>query len=195
MKEVQMSEWITPINNRTRADVDKVQMYDELGYENLDIEQQQEWINGMIGALNATDMNRIENNISYINELLNVRDETSKTNWTMLDIFGEEDANRIILQIKNLLTRFELVNAPNVPDIPLNYYTKINDIETLLLLMYDKWYNYPSGYFKTKNNEYLVTNNSKKFKVLKNRRGNFITSNSNVFVTTNGKLQVFTTKI
>jgi len=190
-----MSEWITPINNRTRADVDKVQMYDELGYENLDIEQQQEWINGMIGALNATDMNRIENNISYINELLTVRDETSKTDWTMLDIFGEQDANRIILQIKNLLTRFDLVNAPDVPDVPLNYYTKINDIETLLLLMYNKWYNYPSGYFKTNNNEYLVTNNQEKFKVLENRRGNFITSNSDVFVTTDGNLQVFTSKI
>ena len=98
-----MSEWITPINNRTQEDVDKVKMYDELGYENLDTSQQQEWISGMIGALNATDMNRIENNISYINELLSVRGETSKTDWTMLDIFGEQDAKRIIVQIKSLI--------------------------------------------------------------------------------------------
>lgn len=190
-----MSEWITPINNRTQLDVDKVKMYDELGYENLDIEQQQEWINGMIGALNCTDMNRIENNISYINDLLLIKGETSKTNWTMLDIFGEQDANKIIRQIKNLLTRFDLINAPDVPDIPLNYYTKINDIETLLLMMYNKWYNYPSGYFKTSNDEYLVTNNDLKFKVLENRRGKFITSDSEFFMTTDGALVTFTSKI
>ena len=179
-----MSEWINPINNRTQLDVDKVKMYDELGYENLDIEQQ-----------NATDMNRIENNISYINDLLLIKGETSKTNWTMLDIFGEQDANRIILQIKNLLTRFDLINVPDVPDIPLNYYTKINDIESLLLMMYNKWYNYPSGYFKTSNDEYLVTNNDLKFKVLENRRGKFITSDSEFFMTTDGALVTFTNKI
>lgn len=190
-----MSEWITPINNRTQEDVDKVKMYDELGYENLDTYQQQEWISGMIGALNATDMNRIENNISYINELLSVRGETSKTDWTMLDIFGEQDAKRIIVQIKSLITRFDLLNAPEVPDSPLNVYTKINDIETLLLMMYEKWYSNVQGYFLTNDNKYLVTNNNERFKVLEDRRGQFITNDSKVFVSTDGALSVFTSKI
>lgn len=194
-EEKEMSEWITPINNRTQEDVDKVKMYDELGYENLDTSQQQEWISGMIGALNATDMNRIENNISYINELLSVRGETSKTDWTMLDIFGEQDAKRIIVQIKSLITRFDLLNAPEVPDSPLNVYTKINDIETLLLMMYEKWYRNVQGYFLTNDNNYLVTNNNERFKVLEDRRGKFITNDSKVFVSTDGALSVFTSKI
>ena len=58
--------WEEPIINRVKADVDKVEEYDQIGYVNLMDDQKAEWMRGMIGALNATDLNRIESNQQYI---------------------------------------------------------------------------------------------------------------------------------
>ena len=59
-----------PITDRTILDIDKLQEYDEIGYKNLTNAQKANWMLGMKGALNASDLNRIESNQQYILNLL-----------------------------------------------------------------------------------------------------------------------------
>lgn len=147
--------WITPVTNRKQYDVDKVKSYEEIGYINLTSEQKAEWLNKMIGALNDVDVNRIENNQEYIARLVNLSQENKK-DWTMTDIFGVEDSRRVLDNLKSLLSKFELTDAPQLPELPLNVYTKINDIEKLLLMMYEKYFNRGKSYF-------FITNDGKDF--------------------------------
>ena len=127
--------WIRVVANRTDEDVEKVKEYDLIGYQNLTEEQKQEWDNGMKGALNYSDLNRIENNIGYLAERtlisLNI-----KTDWDYDDIFDLNNANRILINIQQLCRRFSFIGQPNIPGAPLNDYRKINYIEDLLFHMY-----------------------------------------------------------
>lgn len=59
-----------PITDRSILDIDKLQEYDEIGYKNLTNAQKAKWMLGMKGALNASDLNRIESNQQYILNLL-----------------------------------------------------------------------------------------------------------------------------
>ena len=82
--------FIQPITDRTILDIDKLQEYDEIGYKNLTTEQKNEWLSGMKGALNSSDLNRIESNQQYIFTLLsNQYILTFKTNWLMTDFVSK----------------------------------------------------------------------------------------------------------
>lgn len=123
--------WIWVVANRTDEDVERVKEYDLIGYQNLTEEQKQEWNSGMKGALNYSDLNRIENNIGYLAERtlisLNI-----KTDWNYDNIFDLNNANRILINIQQLCRRFRFYGQPNIPGTPLNDYRKINYIEELL---------------------------------------------------------------
>lgn len=191
-----MSNWEQPINSRTQNDIDKVRFLYSKGYANLSDGQKAEWLSGLIGAFNARDANRVENNIGFLNDLLNIKGVTTKTNWSMYDIFGEEDATRCVSMLDNLVERFNLEDAPNIPSLPLNVYTKINDIETLLSMMYEKWMDGGRSYLMAKNGEYMLTSSSERINVLnKSKRGRLLTNSSEIFVTTDGALLVFKNKI
>lgn len=154
--------WITPIIDRTQADVNLVLEYDNIGYNNLTPEQKAVWNAGMKGALNASDLNRIENNIQYLASILELYNLNIKTNWQMSDVPRNNDFNRILSNLNALKDKFHLkydINLPETPNLPLNSYEKINDIENIL----------------------YIINQSFNFV-------NFITSDGKVFVTSDGKI-------
>ena len=154
--------WITPIIDRTQADVNLVLDYDNIGYNNLTPEQKAVWNAGMKGALNASDLNRIENNIQYLASILELYNLNIKTNWQMSDVPRNNDFNRILSNLNALKDKFHLkydISLPETPDLPLNSYEKINDIENIL----------------------YIINQSFNFV-------NFITSDGKVFVTSDGKI-------
>jgi hypothetical protein len=154
--------WITPIIDRTQADVNLVLEYDNIGYNNLTPEQKAVWNAGMKGALNASDLNRIENNIQYLASILELYNLNIKTNWQMSDVPRNNDFNRILSNLNALKDKFHLkydISLPETPDLPLNSYEKINDIENIL----------------------YIINQSFNFV-------NFITSDGKVFVTSDGKI-------
>lgn len=132
--------FIQPITDRTILDIDKLQEYDEIGYKNLTNDQKTEWLLGMKGALNASDLNRIESNQQYILSLLSTQYTlTFKTNWLMTDFVEDSDENRILSNLKTLMQPFNFEEEPQVPEKPLNYFEKINQIENIILQMYDKY--------------------------------------------------------
>lgn len=129
-----------PITDRTILDIDKLQEYDEIGYKNLTNDQKAEWILGMKGALNASDLNRIESNQQYILSLLSTQYTlTFKTNWLMTDFVEDSDENRILSNLKTLMQPFDFDSQTIVPDKPLDYFEKINQIENIILQMYNKY--------------------------------------------------------
>ena len=160
-----------PITDRTILDIDKLQEYDEIGYKNLTNDQKAEWIIGMKGALNASDLNRIESNQQYILSLLSTQYTlTFKTDWLMTDFVEDEDSdeNRILSNLKTLMQPFDFVEEPQVPDKPLNYFEKINQIENIILQMYDKYNERGEsirGGFHTDQNESFMTSDNEDLNV------------------------------
>jgi hypothetical protein len=161
--------WTQPITNRTILDIDKLQEYDEIGYKNLTNDQKAEWIIGMKGALNASDLNRIESNQQYILSLLSTQYTlTFKTDWLMTDFVEDSDENRILSNLKTLMQPFDFVEEPQVPDKPLNYFEKINQIENIILQMYDKYNERGEsirGGFHTDQNESFMTSDNEDLNV------------------------------
>lgn len=161
--------WTQPITDRTILDIDKLQEYDEIGYKNLTNDQKAEWIIGMKGALNASDLNRIESNQQYILSLLSAQYTlTFKTDWLMTDFVEDSDENRILSNLKSLMQPFDFNEQTVVPDEPLNYFEKINQIESIILQMYDKYNERGEnirGGFHTDQNETFITSDDEDLNV------------------------------
>ena len=190
--------FIQPITDRTILDIDKLQEYDEIGYKNLTTEQKNEWLSGMKGALNSSDLNRIESNQQYIFTLLsNQYILTFKTNWLMTDFVEDSDENRILMNLKTLMQPFNFEEEPQVPEKPLNYFEKINQIENIILQMYDKYYSKIKYYeFQTDNGEDFLVDDEN-FIVNDNiLRDGFLTNQDEHFITSDDEdLNVFTQQI
>lgn len=108
----------------------------EIGYSSFTEEEKAEWDNGLKGALNYTDLNRIEGNCGELSELLGM-EITTKTGWTLQDIPTVQEFNRIRGNIELLKTSaYTPYNVPDTPEAPLNTYQKINDIEKILYDIY-----------------------------------------------------------
>lgn len=190
--------WTQPITDRTILDIDKLQEYDEIGYIYLRQEQQEEWLLGMKGALNASDLNRIESNQQYILNLLSSQYSLSfKTNWQMTDFVEDSDENRILSNLRTLMQPFDLDAQLVAPNKPLNYFDKINKIENIILQMYDKYYSKIKHYeFLTDNGEDFLVDDEN-FIVNDNiLRGGFYTDQHDTFMTSdNEQVNVFTSQI
>lgn len=190
--------FIQPITDRTILDIDKLQEYDEIGYKNLTTEQKNEWLSGMKGALNSSDLNRIESNQQYILNLLsNQYILTFKTNWLMTDFVEDSDENRILMNLKTLMQPFNFEEEPQVPEKPLNYFEKINQIENIILQIYNKYYSKIKYYeFQTDNGEDFLVDDEN-FIVNDNiLRDGFLTNQDEPFITSDDEdLNVFTQQI
>lgn len=190
--------FIQPITDRSILDIQKLQEYDEIGYKNLTTEQKDEWLSGMKGALNSSDLNRIESNQQYILNLLsNQYILTFKTNWLMTDFVEDSDENRILMNLKTLMQPFNFEEEPQVPEKPLNYFEKINQIESIILQIYNKYYSKIKYYeFQTDNGEDFLVDDEN-FIVNDNiLRDGFLTNQDEPFITSDDEdLNVFTQQI
>lgn len=123
--------------DRTQADVD------------IAISKISEWIQTAIssypptvydlkGCLNVSDINRIEENIGYLAELLydyGYFPDVSVRTWKGVDIPNENDIKRIIRNVRALVESFiRHADAPAVPT-SLTAYSDVNSVEENLYLM------------------------------------------------------------
>lgn len=158
--------WITPIIDRTQADVNLVLEYDNIGYNKLTPEQKAVWNAGMKGALNASDLNRIENNTKFVASILGLYNLNVKTNWQMSNVPRNSDFNRILSNLNAVKDRARVrfdVNLPETPSLPLNSFEKINDIEDILYIIYNS-FSFKS--FITSDGKEFITSDGKKFLVV-----------------------------
>lgn len=127
--------WQEPVFDRTSEDVAKVLEYEGVGWHYLTLEQKQEWINRLKGALNCEDLNRIENNCRHLALSLKIEGLAFK-NWRLIDIFEFVNQQRIqgnLLKLKNM---FIFPEDPGTFPTPYNSYQKINEIEKFLFILY-----------------------------------------------------------
>ena len=121
-----MSEWIEPVFDRTEEDVEYAKAYNKGSAESEAAEYK--------GTLNASDLNRIENNCEYLSDLLHSCGYTShvtvKTDWVMTDFPTLAEFIRIRENITELLSTY--AQAQDMPDMRSDNgtdYTEINNME------------------------------------------------------------------
>lgn len=117
--------FITPIYNRTSTDVAYV-----FAHQGSDSE--------LKGALNVSDLNRIENNVEWLHEQLYAYGYSNlvdvKTDWVNTDFIYLDDIDRIRQNVLNLVNAYyDLAESPTIVlgQEPLSY-THINDIEKVI---------------------------------------------------------------
>ena len=88
-----LDEFITPIFDRTAEDVSILKSLLEKGYDNFTDEEKVLWQSDLKGALNASDLYRIEKNISVLLEEIGFIDIAF--NWLEIDIPDKEDFQKI----------------------------------------------------------------------------------------------------
>ena len=104
--------------------------------ENLTPEELQEYMAGLKGSYNISDLNRVENAVQYISDLFNslsYKNIVKTKTWKQGDFFTiDEELPRYLENIKILR---EIINVlPDTPQVPDSYkpYNKANDIEKIL---------------------------------------------------------------
>ena len=131
-------EWIY---DRTEEDVSRVKELTEKYLSGTITEAEKaEWYGDMKGALNLSDLNRVESNLSVIAGVLDLS-ITTKT-WLIGNIPRESDYQRICDNLQALRNAMPAVNTPEVPNPPLNTYQKWNDIERIIFNIYDSLMDY-----------------------------------------------------
>lgn len=132
----------TLVTDRTQADVDRV---NALMLKWLDgtitAEEKTEWLAGMKGAYNYTDLNRVGEAVAYVANLLwqggHHISVTAKQDWTVEDIPTLAQMNAFLTDLTLLKSSVSGVSV-NVPSSMnnLNFRTA-NQIEQLILAVYD----------------------------------------------------------
>ena len=124
--------WNDAIIDRTEQDVERVK---ELNYKwlmgTISDDEKDEWENDLKGALNTSDLVRIENNIQLLSDVLELDLHTHVGDIPVLPREAYfNDLVQNITAIRN--TIYVHSYTPQPPSQPLNLYTKWNDIEKIL---------------------------------------------------------------
>lgn len=107
------------------------------GYNSLTNGEKEDWENGLKGFLNYTDLNRIESNSQTISQLIGLAIDSPKTDWSMTDLPTQSDFKRIRDNVQKIRSSVHILpSTPVTPELPLNRYDKINDIEKILYHVY-----------------------------------------------------------
>lgn len=121
------------VYDRTQADVNRVKKLTEKYIDGtITDEERKEWMGNTKGAINVSDLNRVEGNIMVLSKFFSVF-PIGKIWESSQDIPRESDYARILGNIKKIRGAwFGLSDTPATPARPLNTYQKWNDIEKIL---------------------------------------------------------------
>lgn len=128
------------IFDRTQSDVDRVkQLTAALVAGTATAAERAEFLAGMKGAYNATDLNRVGVAVNYLRNRLSddagtYVDVSPKTDWAETDIPDQQQATQYIADIQNIRAAFLLPDGtPDAPDTLTGLtYSGANAIETIL---------------------------------------------------------------
>lgn len=138
-------EYILPsfVYDRTQADVDEAEMMISCrGIANLTSAERQQWLAGLKGCLNRSDLKRIENDIYVISSMLQTGLASRKD--CIPDIPDREYFDALLNDVNTLRNvGYRYSDTPTVPVQPINTYSKLNDIEHIL---HDIYYVYMTNY-------------------------------------------------
>lgn len=130
----------TLITNRTQADVERVRKLAEKGFAAMTADERAEWLAGMKGAYNTSDLNRVGTALNYLaGRLGSICGKsitwTAKTDWAVTDIITASQAEMYRQQIQDIRDALAYpAGTPDSPQLARLIYTGANDIERILKL-------------------------------------------------------------
>lgn len=128
----------TLIYDRTQADADRRDALAARGYIDWTADEKAEWLAGMKGAYNATDLNRVGEALLYIQDELNGYGYSVgvsvKTNWVRTDKPTAAQMENYLAQVEKIRTVLEVFQT--TPETPSTMegltFQRANDIEEIL---------------------------------------------------------------
>lgn len=130
-----MIQWINPITNRTQADIDRAKELAVKSWDEMTSQEQTEWSTGLKGTLNKADLRRIESNIHLLSEVLELGLITRENDIPIIP--NIEYWNGLLQNVQSIRESYSVhSDTPMTPSRPINKFTKINDIEKILLDVY-----------------------------------------------------------
>lgn len=129
---------ISLVTDRTQADVDRWRTLLSKGWGNMTPEEQAEWMAGMKGAYNSTDLNRVQGAVDYVkNRLIDagyIVETEPSTTWMSSDIPMETQMAQYLSNVAVIQSVLVLPSyAPPLPGSMKNLtYTGANNIEKIL---------------------------------------------------------------
>ena len=130
----------TLITNRTQADAERVKELAAKGFAAMTADERAEWLAGMKGAYNASDLNRVGTALNYLaGRLDSICGKsiawTAKTDWAVTDIPDASQAGTYRQQIQDIRGALTYpAGTPDAPELGRLTYTGANDIERILVL-------------------------------------------------------------
>ena len=123
----------TLVTDRTQADVERVKALAAKGFAAMTAAERAEWLTGMKGAYNASDMNRVGTALNYLAARLAPVCGMSIAWSAKTDSATQAEAYRKQVQsIRDALAYPE--GTPDAPELNRMTYTGANDIERVLAL-------------------------------------------------------------
>lgn len=133
----------TLVTDRTQADVERVKALAAKGFAAMTAAERAEWLAGMKGAYNASDMNRVGTALNYLAGRLGpicgkIITWTAKTDWAVTDIATASQAETYRQQIQDIRDALAYpAGTPDAPQLGHLTYTDANNIECILKLCED----------------------------------------------------------
>lgn len=134
---------VTLVTDRTQADVERVRELAAKGFAAMTAAEQAEWLTGMKGAYNASDLNRVGTALNYLaGRLASICGKsiarTAKTDWAVTDIITASQAAEYRRQIQDIRDALAYpAGTPDAPQLGRLTYTDANNIERILKLCED----------------------------------------------------------
>ena len=134
-----MSVIDTLVTDRTEADVSRYSELRDKGWAAMTTAERAEWVAGMKGAYNASDLNRVASAMSYLSQRFASAGYSvpisSPTDWANGDIPTKGDLDTYLDDLRRI--RAALAVMDTTPSAPgsMDYLTwaKANDIEKILV--------------------------------------------------------------
>ena len=120
---------ITCVFDRTISDVNDVQyLREKMLAQTATAEEKARWATDLKGALNASDLTRIQTNMGIIAGMMGIRINNTPPG----EIPNESYFASLLADLRTLYrTKFIRSDTPAIPESPLNTYQKWNDIERI----------------------------------------------------------------
>ena len=130
----------TLITDRTQADVERVKALAAKGFAAMAADERAEWLAGMKGAYNASDLNRVGTALNYLaGRLASICGKSitwaAKEDWAVTDVATASQAETYRQQIQAIRDALAYpAGTPDAPQLARLTYTGANDIERILVL-------------------------------------------------------------
>lgn len=137
-------EMITPVTDRTLTDVERVKELFNKGYQYMSASERAEWLGGMKGALNKSDLERIENNIQLLSDVLELDLDTCYGD--IPNIPTTEYFSNLLDNVEAIRNGYAIYDTTPLTPVKMNTYTEVNAVEQILFDVYtilrSNFYNY-----------------------------------------------------